>query len=360
MTPPLEAVAAYELDTRVAIPDGPLDDATFDRLLVAAEEQRVVGHLGAAVRDGALVADDAQAARLEKVWCGWLAHDLRLERLAVAAVDHLQAAGIPSRILKGMALAHTSYADPSRRVFGDLDLLVPGAALVESARILGAAFDAPRVTPELRPGFDDRFGKEAMLRHPEGLEIDLHRTFVDGALGLTVGLDDLFATSRSFALGDHRVETLGRSPAFLHACYAAVLGDWPPRLAAARDVAQLVHVEPLDLAEVLDMARRWRAEWIVARALTSTWQSLRLRDGPEIVAWARAFRPRPVERLLVASHVGRMRAFTRHLTAVLVIPGIGARAAYVHAIAFPQPAYLEARQFTTRSHLARIYRRFRR
>ncbi len=360
MNPPVTAVAAYGLDTRVAIPAGPFDDETFDLLLVGAEEHRVLGQLGAAARDGALVVSEMQRERLEKVWRGWLVHDVRLEQLAVETVCRLDGAGIPSRLLKGLALARTAYPEPACRVYGDLDVLVPGDRLVESADVLGAAFGAVRVTPELRPGFDDRFGKEAMLRHPDGLELDVHRTFVDGALGLTVDLDDLFVEGQAFALGGHVVHALAPTPAFLHACYSAVLGDWPPRLAALRDVAQLVHVGGLDPSDVRAMAARWRADAVVARAVTLAWEELRLRDGPEIVAWARAFRARPADRLLLASHVGRMRAFTRHLAALLVIPGVRARAAYVRAIAFPQPAYLEARQFTARSHLARMYRRFRR
>ena len=87
-------------------------------------------------------------------------------------------AGIESRVLKGVALAHTAYDDPADRVFADVDLLVPGDELTRAATVLTAALGAERPVPEIRPGFDDRFGKEAMLK-VDGLELDLHRTFVE-------------------------------------------------------------------------------------------------------------------------------------------------------------------------------------
>jgi hypothetical protein len=100
-----------------------------------------------------------------------------------------------------VALANTVYADPALRVFADVDLLVPSADFGHAARILESALGADRALPEIRPGFDARFGREAMLRSDNGLALDIHRTFVDGGFGLTVDLDDLFVSLRSFPLG---------------------------------------------------------------------------------------------------------------------------------------------------------------
>ena len=49
--------------------------------------------------------------------------------------------------------------------------------------MLEPALGLSRVEAELRPGFDDRFGKEALLQAPGGPELDLHRTFAQGASG---------------------------------------------------------------------------------------------------------------------------------------------------------------------------------
>ena len=243
------------------------------------------------------------------------------------------------------------------RVFGDVDLLVPGRHFTRAATVLADALPGVRAMPELRPGFDDRFGKEVMLRVRGALEVDLHRTFVDGALGLTVDLDDLFAPPYRFPLGKYEMEALPMPQRLLHACYAAALGDWPPRLVSLRDVAEIVLRERPHLVDVLLMAKRWRCEVVVARAITTTWSELRIEPRPPIVEWAERYAPSRGERLLLAAHEGPARAFTRHAAAVVVIPGVRDRAAYLHAIAFPQRSYLRARMMSTGDHVRRAARR---
>ncbi|MFI5054484.1 MAG: hypothetical protein ACHQDE_09000, partial [Acidimicrobiia bacterium] len=73
--------------------------------------------------------------------------------------------------------------------------------------------------------------------------------------------------------------------------------------------------------------------------------------------WAERYRPGRRERMLLASHEGPSRMFTRHLAAVLVLPGLADRAAYLRAIAFPQRSYLRARGLTGGSHAQRALRR---
>src|SRR5205823_390216 len=125
---------------------------------------------------------------------------------------------------------------------------------------------AKRSVPELRPGFDRRFGKEAMLRC-RGLELDLHRTFVEGALGITLARDSLFFDPQPIELGGISLQCLGPAAALLHACYAATVGDWPPRLIALRDVAQLVIAGVVPAREIVELAARSRARAVVARAV---------------------------------------------------------------------------------------------
>ena len=114
------------------------------------------------------------------------------------------AEGIDFVVLKGPALAHTRYRDPSLRLFADLDLLVRSGQV--DRRLAPPSAEPARRPPPSCPscghGFDDRFGKEVMLRTPatadapDGFEIDLHRTLIAGALGLTIPLDELFARHR--------------------------------------------------------------------------------------------------------------------------------------------------------------------
>jgi hypothetical protein len=263
---------------------------------------------------------------------------------------------IPSRVLKGVALARTAYDDPNERVFGDVDLLVPGTHLTRAARVLADALDGRRAQPELRRGFDDRFGKEAMLE-VGGLELDLHRTFVEGAFGLTVRLDDLFAPPYRFPLGAYELEALPMPQRMLHASYAAAFGDWPPRLVSMRDLAQIVHRERPNLTDVLLMARAWQCEPIVARAVQITWEHLALTERFPIVEWADRFEPTKHQQRMVAWHEGPARAFTSQAAALLVLPDWADRLAYLRAVALPDPSYLTARGFSAASHVERVWHR---
>jgi hypothetical protein len=356
MTIAASAIAAYGLPTRHRTDDPRLSEDGFGSLLATCESQRLLGILAKAVREDAVVVSPASEAELETMHRSWLTHALRVERLLLDATAALDRAGIPSRVLKGVALAHTAYADPSDRVFGDLDLLVPGDQLTHASETLASALGGSRVQPELRRGFDDHFGKEVLLR-VGSLELDLHRTFVEGAYGLTVGLDDLFAPPYRFPLGATELEALPMPQRFLHACYSAALGDWPPRLMSLRDVAQLVHREQPNLVDVLLMARAWRCEPVVARAVNLAWDELALTAEPPVVAWARRFVPSDRQRRMLSWHQGPARAFTRHAAAVLVLHGANARFAYLQAIVFPQRSYLAARGLSATGHARRAWHR---
>jgi Uncharacterised nucleotidyltransferase len=357
----LSACAAYGLPTSHGLPRGPLPPEAFSTLLAHAEHHRLVGFLGAAVRDGALAVDSDQHAALEHVLQGWLAHALRVEAHVVALVRELENARVEYRVFKGVALANTVYADPGLRVFADVDVLVPAADFARAAHVLEAALGASRALPELRPGFDDRFGREAMLRSDSGLELDIHRTFIDGGFGLTVDLDDLFVSPRRFALGVREIATLPQAQQLLSSCYAAALGDWPVRLASQRDVVQLLEADPPNTHDVIELARRWRAEAVVARALSGAWTALAPRSTPPLVDWARGFRPTAFDRLLLASYRGPARGFTSKAAAVLVMPSIADKVAYLRANALPQRAYLEQRGLSRgslwRRTLLRLWRR---
>jgi hypothetical protein len=350
------AVAAYGLPSEHTFPDRPLAADEFAALLATCQHEGVLGFLGAAVRDSALDVGPEHHDALERELRRWSAHAVRVEQLALRAMSELAAVGIAARVLKGVALAHTTYPQREQRVFGDVDLLVPSPDFTRAAEVLSASLHGRHDMPELRPGFDDRFGDEVMLR-VESLELDLHRTFVEGAFGLTVDLDDLFAPPYRFALGGYELEALPMPQRLLHACYAAALGGWPPRLVSLRDVAEIVLRERPNLVDVLLMAKRWRCEAVVARAVATAWHELAITTSPPIVDWADAYAPNRMERLLLASHEGPARAFTRHLAAIIVLPNLADRFRYARAIAVPQASYLRVRHLSPATHLQRATRR---
>jgi hypothetical protein len=170
--------------------------------------------------------------------------------------------------------------------------------------------------------------------------------FEEGALGLLINTDDLFAGAATFELGGRSLPALPREQQLLHASYAAVLGDVPPRLMNVRDVAQVVAVLDPEPDRVREIARRWQAEALLARGLALAWDLLALEGSPGLVQWARGYEPTPREQQLLEAHLNPNRAHTRHLAALRVLPGIRQRTAYLRALVWPDRAYLEARGFT--------------
>lgn len=354
----LAAVAAYRLPSRTSFPSAPMDDDSFAVLVASCVAHRLLGFLGQAVGADALPATDAQRELLEAELQAWAAHMVRVERLTLRVLEAFTAAGVRARVLKGVGLAHTVYEPADLRVFGDVDLLVAGDDLARAQQVLEEQFGGKRAQPELRPGFDARFGKEVLV-HCAGIEVDLHRVFVDGAFGLTILVDDLLAPPYRFPLAGYELTALPMPQRLLHAAYAAALGDWPPRLVALRDLAQIVVREQPNLADVLLMARAWQCEIVVATAVTSAWDDLALTVETPLLTWARNFEPDRRSRRMLAAHQGTGRMFTCHLAALEVLDGWGDRLAYLRAIALPSPAYLRARGLTPLVHVKRAIRAIR-
>ena len=122
-------------------------------------------------------------------------------------------------------------------------------------------------------------------------EVEVHRIPGDGAAGVPVDVDDLFAPPYRFPLGKYELEALPMPQRLLHACSSAETRVGPPRLVSLRDVAEIVLRERPHLVDVLLMAKQWRGEAVVARAVTLTWRELRIEPRPPIVEWADRFAP---------------------------------------------------------------------
>ena len=339
---PTAAVAAWGLATAHRLPTSPLDDSAFTELVTSCRQQRVLGLLGAAVADGSFPTTDPQRLELDRGWQEWLGHAVRAEQLALRVRDVLTADGIPVRVLKGLALAHTAYPDPALRVHGDVDLLVPHDRLHRAGMVLVETLDGIRAEPEVRAGFDDRFGREVMVR-ASGVEIDLHRTLVNGAYGVRIPLPSLLEDPQSITVGGGTLEVLPAVPRLLHAAYQSTLADWPPRLVAFRDLAQvLVHDAP-ELDALLDTARAWRGTAVLAAGVRAAWRGLRVTTRPPLVDWAERHHAPAYDRLLITAARGRARGYTAGVTTLLAVPGVRDRAAYLRAVLAPSPEYRTAR-----------------
>lgn len=340
----LPAIVAHGLPgAMLELPARPLDDAAWGAMLRQVAGQRVAGHLVRALADGALPATAAQTDEAVALHVGAMGLAVRLERTMLRAVASLEGAGVDYRVLKGSAVAHTSYPAPWLRSFGDVDLLVPPETFDEAVTAL-LADGCRRDRPQLRAGFDRRFAKCVTLRTADGHEIDLHRTFVMGPFGLTVELASLFVAAEPFTVGGRQVLALDPASRFLHACYNAALGDVPPRLSGLRDVAELLLHADVDVEAVLDRAAAWRGQVVVARAVVLAWDTFALADAIPLSVWAQRYQPDARERRALAPYLGSRRTWEAKAFASLrVIPGVADKVAFLRALTVPERAVIEAR-----------------
>ena len=356
----LTHVAAFGLSDRSSLVAGPLEDPAWNALLGEALDQRMEGMLAASVATAELPASEGQRESLRQVARERASMDLLVERETVRTAAILEDAGVPYRLLKGPAWAHSIYDDPSLRGFGDVDVLVESDRWDDAVRALQAS-GARRLFPEVRRGFDGRFGKDSTFVAPSGQEVDLHRTLVVGPYGFWIDTRELFARSpRYLTLGGHRLPVLDPDAAFLHSCYNAALGDDPPRLPALRDVAQMGMSPLVDPDETFSLADRWKATAVVRHTLRLVEEHLGIRLGRTPVGSRFAGNPSRTDRMLLASYKGAGRGYTSQLAGVVAIRGVRAKIAYLSALVHPQRSYLEARGLSPSGFLRYGLRRVRR
>lgn len=334
--PLVRAIAAHGIaGTLRAFPEAPLEETVWRDLLAVAAMQRLLGLLVDALVQGAFPATDEQLTLAGRAHHEAMARVLVLERRLLETVRVLADEGIDVRAVKGPVTAHAVYPNPALRTFGDVDVLVPTEQFDAAAAVFERSGHRRR-WPQLRPGFDRRFGKGATLLAPDHLEVDLHRTFVQGVYGMTVDLPSLFATRSTVRIGGIDVPTIAPAHRILHACYHAALGDAPPRLATLRDVAQMVLYTDYDPAEVLGIAREWHGEAVVARALTLTWEHLAIADSVPLSAWAHRHHPTAQEERALARYTQPSRTYAgKAVTALRAIPRVRDKASYLSALVLP-------------------------
>lgn len=346
-------VAAWGLpDARFNAPDRPLEPDTWASLQDQVARHRLWGLLGAVVAAGALPATEEQQQQAEARHRLAMQTVLELEALAVTAVEALDREGLDSRLLKGLATAHLDELDPSLRCFSDVDILVHRHDLPEAIELFRhAAYE--RDLPERRPGFDRRFAKEATLTGPRGREIDLHTTLAVGAFGFAVDLESLWASTDSVALAGSPLAVLDANRRLLHACYGAVLGDPVPRLVLLRDIALILTGDRADVDAVVDLARFWRGESVLAVGITLAAQAFRASAWP-LVEWANSLQPSPWERRALGAYRSQGGSNSRVLLSGAMSPmSIRDRGAYLRALLLPGRGYVLARRRAGRPSEAR-------
>ena len=195
---------------------------------------------------------------------------LALDRHLIELAEVFEDGSVPFRVLKGPAHAQRLWDRGDLRFYGDIDVVVIGRSFDRAAELIEGRLSGRRHRPDPHDGFTARVGKGATFTLPDGVEVDLHRTLVDGPFGASIVTRDLFEGSGVVLVGRHRLPTLTRPAMFIHACLHAVAVENVRSLIPRRDIVEgLGALEPTELAEVLELSASWRCQIVVARAIRS-------------------------------------------------------------------------------------------
>lgn len=319
----------------------PISEDTWGSLLGGLVTERLTGLAVAAAEEGYLRLSEGQMDELLNHQRGAMLAALALERKLLVLSSIFDEVGIDYVVLKGPAVAHSLYPDPSWRPFGDLDLLVRTRDLQRVCDLLPEV-GFRRYRPEPRPGFVERFGHAALYIDGEGLQLDVHRTLVAGPFGVWIDPDELFERTRSLKLASRQLRRLDDTALFLHACIHASLGNSPPLLMPLRDVGQALGSVSIDWERVTDWAVRWRLRPVLQHALLelSTRMSVEL---PEEAARFAAIQPSRAERRVLAAYTTRRRRGGKALATLKAAPGVRAKVIYLWALLLPSRQFLVAR-----------------
>ena len=316
----------------------PLEPDVWRQMLVRVREQRLVGLLQFAVEAGAAPVTEEQASEVAEHHLVAMSTVLWLERLLLEVVAEFCKAGIAYRVLKGAGAAYLDYADPSQRMFGDIDLLVMPEQFDDAVGVLHELGDVRR-TPKFRAGFDRRFGKGATFLDASEKQLDLHRTFVTGPYGVTARLDDVWAGEATFVVGGRKIAVPTDEIRFVSTCLH-MLADEPPRLVLVRDLAEMLLAGRIEADEILRLASTWRVEAAVARGIRAISELLRLEEHHSLQRWAHDHAPNRWEQRVLPLYLGGATYAASSLAALRTIPGFANKVTFTAALVVPSREYL--------------------
>jgi len=187
----------------------------WNALVNDAEEHGIDPLLFAHAREGDLQLPADTLTRV-KVRCVQHAHAAAVRTRAIGSVlDALEAAGIPTLVLKGAALAHLVYPSPAQRPMRDVDLLVPANLAGRAWELLLDSGFAPS-GPDSGPRHHHL---QTLVTSVDGLTV--HLEIHTRLLGPTpfvspLGYEDLAERAQAFSLGGRPARTLGREDMLWH------------------------------------------------------------------------------------------------------------------------------------------------
>jgi hypothetical protein len=267
------AACLQALARRAPVPAPPGLD--WDALLEQADAEDLLPALAAAGRDHA---PPPAHRRLAEALTAGRARHLVMTRALAAVLARLEADGIPTLTLKGLALAETVYPDPVLRPFADLDVLVrPEDRRRADAALL--ALGHRRVADAHTWEFDVEHDGATLYAGPDGVHVDLHWALVTEPRYAWSGeaATAVWERATRLTLAGRRTRGLAREDLVLylamhlavHHALAGLLRHW--------DVALVLGAGPLDWDALLARAERWRVRrplYVVLRGVEETFGPL--------------------------------------------------------------------------------------
>jgi hypothetical protein len=347
MTDYREAIRLADLLARFGLPR-----TTWDPPDIEADSWGLVGHVIqtrkltgitlAAIQDGGLNLPDEALTRLIRDHKEHMMHALALERWLIRLADGFERSGIEFVVLKGPALAHTVYPEPSWRPFGDLDVLVRTDHWRQACEAV-ADLGFVRNLPEPAVGFDERFGKAATHTNGDGFQLDLHRTLTLGPFGLWVKPEWLFEMTVPLHVGGRTFARLDDAALLVHAALHASLGSTPPLTLALRDVAQVAFNPGVDWSLLEKLAVDWRATAVIQHAFAATEETFGVALPPQ-ARGVRMISPSGRQTKALRQYMGEQRRVGGMAFATtMAIPGFRAKVSYAKSLALPSREFLTAR-----------------
>ena len=226
-----------------------LDDADLDAARSFAASERI-GGIVHRVAPGVAATDVAS-----------LAGAIDIERRLLSTIDLLEAARVPTLVLKGNATARLDHRSPEDREVGDVDVLVRPEDLTTAMAALVRQGHRHAVT---HPFSTSAFFHSETFVHPDGIEIDLHHRLSQPSRPPT----SCWADPAPFELGGRTLLALPRPWRFLHALVHQMMNP-PPSQRAVNGLTDLVVMwrAGVDLDRVRSAAAEIGTTEIVERGL---------------------------------------------------------------------------------------------
>lgn len=289
-----------------------------------------------------------------------LAQNLLLERELQALLQRFRQVGVPTVLLKGIALVHTVYQDIALRPMVDLDLLVWHRDLATASRVLRDAGYVP-VHMEPRAGATFAYESEIAFAKPGAVEtvVELHWSLFDSPYYQhKLPIAWFWQTAVAAEVDGTSVLTLGPEAQLLHLCGHLVLHHAGRGLLWHWDVVEFLHRfgHQLDWTTLLTRAREYELVLPLQRTLPRLARVWAAPVPASVLARLQALEPSEREvYVLNQLHTGAHSVGQRFWTDLTHLPGWRQRLRFAWHHLFPSRAYMEHRYRVPHPWLVPLY-----